>query len=132
MIDFGFLADDGIVDALLMEIAGLLDRLIELGEAGSIDLRGLPLSPSCIATLEQRLGRGEVAVTLTAAGRSDIHETGFAGVWWTKHADEAGRVIAMLIEVAIVPGILCADIADMRRGLGRLPGSTNFARRAAA
>jgi hydrogenase-1 operon protein HyaF len=131
MTDFGFLADDGIVDALLMEVAGLLHRLIERGEAGSIDLRGLPLSDACIATLEQRLGRGEVAVTLTAAGRSDIHETGFPGVWWTKHEDEAGRIIALLIEVAIVPGILCADVDDIKRGLDRLPGSTNFSRRAA-
>ena len=105
MTDFASLADDGLVDALLMEVAGLLHRLIEHGEAGTIDLRGLPLSPSCIANLEQRLGQGEITVQLDAAGRSEIRETGFPGVWWTRHADEAGRVIAMLIEVAVVPDI---------------------------
>ncbi len=127
MSDVASLADDGLVDALLMEVAGLLGRLIDHGEAGSIDLRGLPLSPSCITSLEQRLGRGEITVQLDAAGRSDIHETGFPGVWWIRHADEAGRVIAMLIEVASVPAILRADRADMAHGLQRLPGSTQFA-----
>jgi hydrogenase-1 operon protein HyaF len=121
------LADDGLVDALLMEVASLLGRLIDHGEVGSIDLRGLPLSPSCIANLEQRLGRGEITMQLDAAGRSDIHETSFPGVWWIRHADEAGRVIAMLIEVAIVPAILRADPADMAEGLRRLPDCTQFA-----
>ena len=94
MTDFNFLADDGLVDALIVEIAGLLRRLIEDGEEGSIDLLGLPLSPSCLAALERRLGQGEIEVQLDAAGRSKIRETGFPGVWWTTHADEAGRVIA--------------------------------------
>jgi hydrogenase-1 operon protein HyaF len=60
-------------------------------------------------------------VTLTAAGRSEIRETSFPGVWWTKHEDEAGRIIALLIEVTAVPDILPASIADMKRGLDRLP-----------
>lgn len=131
MTDFSFLADDGLVDALLMEVAGLLRRLVEHGEPGSIDLRGLPLSAACIETIKQRLGRGEVTVLLAAAGQSEVHETGFPGVWWTRHADETGRVVAMLIEVAIVPRIVCADIEDMKRGLDRLPAATNFARGAA-
>ena len=62
MTDFSFLADDGLVDALIMEIAGLLRRLIEHGEAGSIDFSAFRLSPSCVASLEQRLGHGEVTV----------------------------------------------------------------------
>ncbi len=127
MTDLATLADDGLVDALLMEIADLLGRLIDHGEAGTIDLRGLPLSPSCIANLEQRLGHGEITVQLEAAGRSEIRETGFAGVWWTRHSDEAGRVIALLIEVAMVPEILRADRDDMISGLQRLPGRTHVA-----
>jgi hydrogenase-1 operon protein HyaF len=125
MTDIASFADDGLVDALLMEVAGLLGRLIEHGETGAIDLRGLPLSASCIANLEQRLGHGEIAAQLDAAGRSAIHETGFPGVWWTRHADEAGRVVALLIEVAPVPDILRAATADMEAGLRRLPGVTH-------
>jgi hydrogenase-1 operon protein HyaF len=127
MTDLASLADDGLVDALLMEVAGLLTRLISHGESGTIDLRGLPLSPACVGDLQQRLGTGEVAIELAAAGRSDIHETGFPGVWWTRHADEAGRVIALLIEVTRVPDILLADPADMARGLARLPAATHVA-----
>lgn len=127
MSDFASLADDSLVDALLMEVAGLLGRLIDCGEGGSIDLRGLPLSPSCIDGLKQRLGQGEITVTLDAAGCSEISETGFPGVWWTRHVDEAGRVIATLIEVTAVPDIIRADPADMTRGLLRLPTCTHVA-----
>ena len=94
MTDFSFLADDSLVDALLMEVAGLLRGLIDRDEGGSIDLRGLPLSPSCIETLDRCLGQGEISVVLDAAGRSEIRETSLPGVWWTKHADGAGRVVA--------------------------------------
>ncbi len=131
MTDFSFLADDGLVDALIMEIAGLLRTLIDTGAPGSIDLRGLPLSASCIAAMSERLGHGEITVMLAAAGRTEIHETKFPGVWWTRHEDESGRVIALLIEVAVVPEILRAGIEDMKLGLERLATSTNVARRAA-
>jgi hydrogenase-1 operon protein HyaF len=120
MRDFDFLADDGLVDALLAEIAGLLDDLINNGEAGSIDLLGLPLSASCLALLARRLGEGEITAVLTAAGKSELRETSFAGVWWSSHADETGRVAALLIEVAFVPPILLAGIEDMRSGQQRL------------
>jgi hydrogenase-1 operon protein HyaF len=130
MTDFSFLADDALVDALIMEIAGLLRRLIEHGEAGIIDVLGLPLPPSCVASLEQRLGHGEVTVRLDAAGASEIRETGIPGVWWTRHSNEQGRLVAMLIEVTFVPEILKANIADVVRGAERLPALTNVALRA--
>jgi hydrogenase-1 operon protein HyaF len=131
MTDLSFLAEDVLVDALIMEVYGLLRRLIEHGEPGSIDLLGLPLSASCLAALDQRLGQGEVKVRLDAAGRSEIHETGFPGVWWSSHSDEAGRVVAMLIEVTPVPEIVRADIEDMRLAYRRLPDCTSVARRSA-
>jgi hydrogenase-1 operon protein HyaF len=129
MTSFSFLADDVLVDALIMEVSSLLRRLIEHGESGSIDLLGLPLSPSCLAALDQRLGQGEVRVRLDAAGRSDIHETEFPGVWWTSHSDETGRVIAMAIEVTSIPEIVRADTEDMRLAYRRLTECTSAARR---
>jgi hydrogenase-1 operon protein HyaF len=131
MTDLNFLADDGLVDALTVEIGDLLRRLIDQGEQGAIDLLGLPLSPSCVAALEQRLGQGEITAVLDAAGRSEIRETGYPGVWWIRHADEKGRVVAMLIEVAFVPDILRANIDDMALGCERLTGTTHVARRLA-
>ena len=126
--DFNFLADDGLVDAILSEIAGLLQTLITDGHSGSVDLLGLPLSASCLAALEQRLGKGEITAILTAAGKSEFRETSFPGIWWSSHADETGRVAAMLIEVALVPQILLADLDDMRSGYQRLLEATNFSR----
>jgi hydrogenase-1 operon protein HyaF len=127
MKTFNFLADDGLVDALLMEVSDLLQALLSHDRPGSIDLFGLPLSASCLAALEQRLGHGEITATIRVSGESETRETGFPGVWWTSHADEAGRVIAMLIEVTDVPDILRAGKADIARGQRRLREATNFA-----
>jgi hydrogenase-1 operon protein HyaF len=131
MTDFSFLADDVLVDALIMEIAGLLGRLIEDGETGSIDLLGLPLSQSCLVALDRRLGKGEVNIRLDAAGHSEICETAYPGVWWTRHNDEAGRVVAMLVEVTFIPAIVRSDIEDMRLAYRRLPQCTSIARQSA-
>jgi hypothetical protein len=67
MNNYDFLADDLLVDALLLEVAGLLQNLLACGKPGSIDLMGLPLSPNCLAALDDRLGRGEVTATLNSA-----------------------------------------------------------------
>jgi hydrogenase-1 operon protein HyaF len=111
---------DGVVDALLVEVADLLARLIETHEEGAIDLLGLPLSPECVAELDRRLGVGEVEIKIDASGLSQIRETGFSGVWWTQHVDEAGRVIARLIEVAMAPRMVLADVEDIKRGRQKL------------
>jgi hydrogenase-1 operon protein HyaF len=124
MRDFNFLADDTLVDALLVEISGLMENLTARNISGSIDLLGLPLSAACLSLLEQRLGTGEIHVTLTAAGKSEIHETSFSGVWWSSHADETGRIVAMLIDVALVPELLKADIDDVRLSHRRLLEAT--------
>lgn len=124
MRDFNFLADDSLVEALLAEISSLMENLVDRNISGSIDLLGLPLSAACLALLEQRLGTGEIKVTLTAAGKSEIYETSFSGVWWSSHADETGRVVAMLIDVAYVPEILKANIDDLRLSHRRLRDAT--------
>jgi len=126
MRDFNFLADDGLVDALLMEVADLLQNFLAHDRPDSIDLLGLPLSAACLAALEQRLGQGEISATLRICGESETRETGYPGVWWTSHADETGRIVAMLIEVTDVPHILRAGKADMAHGHARLQQATNF------
>jgi len=128
MKDFDFLGDDALVDALLVETAGLLQTLIAEGVPGSIDLLGLPFAKSSLTNLEQRLGKGDVSAVLNAAGKSEFHETSFPGVWWSSHADETGRIVALLIEVTLIPQILLADIEDMQSGQQRLSEATNFNR----
>lgn len=110
----------GQAEAVLAEIAQLLERFCETGEEGSIDLRGLPLSPADKAWLDEQLGRGEVEIVLDAGGRSLLTETACSGVWKVVHRDAEERVVAELIEVAPVPGIVKAAGADVQRACDRL------------
>jgi HupH hydrogenase expression protein, C-terminal conserved region len=106
--------------AVLHELAAALTRLLELGETGSIDLRGLPLSAADYELLEDRLGRGEVRAELDALGRSSTEETAFAGIWWTRHYDNEGTLVGELLEVTFCPEILRSHPVDAGRGLSRL------------
>jgi len=108
--------------AVLREIATLLERLATRGEEGSLDLKSLPLSPADRSWLRQRLGQGEVSISLAAGGTSRIEETGLPGVWWVEHRDEAGNPIGEFVEVARVPAIVPAHPDDISAGLDRIDG----------
>ncbi len=64
-----------LVESVLREIAARLARLADTGEGAAIDLHSLPLAAEQRLELQRRLGRGEVAASLDAAGRSEIWET---------------------------------------------------------
>jgi hydrogenase-1 operon protein HyaF len=85
----------GNAQALLNELAGLLDAWVSRGEAACIDLRSLPLS-------------------------ADVRETQYPGVWWVTHRNELKETVAELIEVCEVPAILRAPVEDAAAGLERL------------
>ncbi len=110
----------GLVDAVLGEIACLLDALLETGAAGAIDLRSLPMTQSDRTDLKAKLGEGEVKVTLTVAGASTIEETGAPGVWWIRHEGADGRVAAETIAVTFAPEIIFAHPDDIAAGRKRL------------
>jgi len=110
----------GMVDAVLREIAELLEKLAVSGEPGFIDLRSMPMTDADRAELEERLGRGEVEASLDVAGTSEVRETGYAGVWWIRHAGAGGKVAAEEIAVAEVPEILKAHHADIAAAASRL------------
>ncbi|MDH4108609.1 MAG: hydrogenase expression/formation protein [Gammaproteobacteria bacterium] len=109
-----------LTDAILMEIAELLERLVDEGINGAIDLRSLPMSDEDRACLEERLGFGEVSATLDVAGPTEILETAYTGVWWIRHLDGKGRVTAEQIAVTRVPDILISPPEDMRNAAARL------------
>jgi hydrogenase-1 operon protein HyaF len=66
--------------------------------------------------LQRALGEGEVLATLNAEGTSIIHETRVPGVWWVEHRDQAGELIAELIEVTRVPEILASASDEIAAG----------------
>lgn len=110
----------GNADALLAEIATLLERWLDAGVPGSIDLRGLPLSPADFVYLRERLGLGEVRAEVQALGVSEVRETAHPGVWWITHRNIDQEVMAELIEINAIPDILKSQREDVREGLTRL------------
>lgn len=120
----------GGIDAVLAELAGLVERLAAEQVASTIDLRSLPLSPEDRIELQRVLGTGEVHVTLTAGGESTLCDTSIPGIWWTQHHDAAGAPSAELIEVTRIPPILVNDPGELA-GAGAALRALMAARRAA-
>ena len=107
-------------DAVLAEVASLLAALSATGEPGVIDLRGLPLSAEDLASIEDRLGEGEVHAEISASGKSSIKETAYSGVWRVRHFSSSGAAIADQIVIGRVPEILMAHVDDIRDSAVRL------------
>lgn len=112
-------ADSGLTGnapPLLRELLDMVRRLLEGGEASSIDLTALPLTPADLDWLREKLGQGEVSVTLDANGESSLVETQCPGVWWVTHKNPQGAVIAQFLEVAFVPELVKADPQSVQNG----------------
>lgn len=113
----------GMADALLREIAVLLQGFAASGANAVIDLASLPLTPADLSDLEARLGRGEVSATLDVAGISEVWETGYSGAWWVRHLGAGERIASESIVIAAVPEILAAHPDDARAAAQRLLAS---------
>ena len=105
---------------LLRELDESLRRLLDSGETSAIDLSALPLTPADLDWLRDRLGTGEIAITLQADGESTLNETACPGIWWVTHRNEAGAVTSQFIEVSFVPELVTAHPQDVAIGQGRL------------
>ncbi|MDZ7584303.1 MAG: hydrogenase expression/formation protein [Thiobacillus sp.] len=105
---------------LLRELAEQVRRLLETGETSAIDLSALPMTPADLDWLREKLGSGEIAVTLQAGGESTLDETACAGVWWVTHRNEQGAVASQFIEVAFVPELVKAHPQDVAIGREQL------------
>jgi hydrogenase-1 operon protein HyaF len=105
---------------LLREIADRVRRLIDSGETSAIDLLAMPLSALDLDWLRERLGAGEIRITLDADGESTLNETNCPGVWWVEHHNPAGGVMSAFIEVTHVPELARAHVDDVCSGLERL------------
>jgi hydrogenase-1 operon protein HyaF len=105
---------------LLHELLEMVHRLLETGETSAIDLSALPLTPADLDWLREKLGSGEIRVTLQANGESTLDETACPGVWWVTHRNEQGAVTAQFLEVAFVPELVKAHPQDVAIGQEQL------------
>lgn len=110
----------GMAEAVLREIAALLETFASTGAAAAIDLASLPLTDADREELEKRLGRGEVEAKVSVAGDSEVWETAYAGVWWVRHRGLGGRLACEQIAVTATPDILITDREDARAAARRL------------
>jgi hydrogenase-1 operon protein HyaF len=101
---------------LLRELLEGVRRLLETGESSAIDLSALPLTPADLDWLRDKLGAGEIAVTLQASGESTLNETACPGVWWVTHCNEQGTVTSQFLEVTFVPELVKAHPQDVALG----------------
>ena len=109
----------GMAQSLFSEIAERLAGFATSGEKSVIDLRSLPLTPTDLKELESLLGRGEVEAELNVAGRSEIWETGYSGVWWVRHYGDGDKIASQNIEITC-PKILAADVEDIAAAANRI------------
>ena len=116
----------GMADAVISEIAALLSTYAETGETAAIDLTAMPLTTQDRQALESRLGRGEVEATVDSAGRSEIWETAYAGVWFVRHFGAGERVATETIEIAAAPAVLMSHPDDCRAAAARLSRELNL------
>jgi len=105
---------------LLREIAERVRQLLASGETATIDLLAMPLNALDLDWLRERLGAGEICITLDADGQSSLNETNCPGVWWVQHHNPAGGVMSAFIEIAPVPELVKAHKDDISGGLERL------------
>jgi hydrogenase-1 operon protein HyaF len=105
---------------LLRELADQVKHLLDTGESSAIDLSALPLTPADLDWLHDKLGEGEIAVTLQANGESTLNETACPGIWWVTHHNEQGAVISQFIEVTYVPELVKAHRQDVAIGQEKL------------
>jgi hydrogenase-1 operon protein HyaF len=119
-IEVAGMENRALVHSILLEIATLLERYLQHGEPGELDLHSLPLIPADRQALQRALGRGEVTMQLNVMGESEIIETRFPGVWRIVHRDPEGRTVAEGVEVRPVPSIIAAARSDMRRSVEQI------------
>jgi hydrogenase-1 operon protein HyaF len=105
---------------LLHEVRHALARLIATGETTRIDLAAMPVGPGDLDRLLGVLGTGEVQATVEALGPTRIQETEIAGVWVVDYLNPDGQRLALHLEIATVPEILCPQPRDIEDALAAL------------
>jgi hydrogenase-1 operon protein HyaF len=124
--DFELEIDGALIESVLCRVGDALERLLDTGRSGAVDLRAVPqMSAATYRSLRDALGAGEVVATVEAESRVEVRETQYPGVWWVAHLNERGATVTELIEVTEIPAILKSHVDDMGTGLERLRRAVN-------
>lgn len=110
----------GLAQAVMSELAQHVSILAQSGTPHVIDLTSLPMNEMDKQELKNALGQGEVSITLSTIGDSQIYETRFSGVWWVTHFTTDNRIISELIEIAQVPEIVKSHPDDIKKSADEL------------
>jgi hydrogenase-1 operon protein HyaF len=110
----------GTADPVLHEVRHALTRLIETGETTKIDLRAMPFGPGDLERLLAFLGTGEVQASVDALGPTRVQETGVSGVWLIDYLNSEAQRLALHLEIATVPEILCPQPQDLTDAIAAL------------
>jgi hydrogenase-1 operon protein HyaF len=113
--------DFALVNATLKEITIALECLVATGKSAVIVVRAMSrMSADTYQCLRDALSVGEVTASVEAQVRVEASETRYPGVWWLTYRNQEQAIVTEVIEIAEIPAILKAHMADMRAGLARL------------
>ena len=115
----------GMAQAVFNELVDRLQEFADSGKKHVIDITSLPLTSSDKRELEELLGQGEVQVTLSTIGESQIIETAYSGIWWIKHFTADEKLISELIEITIIPEIIKSHPDDIKQAANNIKAVNN-------
>jgi hydrogenase-1 operon protein HyaF len=115
----------GNAEPVLHEVRHALARLISTGESTKIDLKAMPFGPGDLERLLSVLGTGEVQATIDALGPTRVQETAIPGVWLVDYLNSEAQRLALHLEIATVPEILCPQPQDLDDAIAALDARLN-------
>ena len=115
----------GNAEPVLHEVRHALSRLINTGETTKIDLKAMPFGPGDLEHLLSVLGTGEVQASIDALGPTRVQETAIPGVWLVDYLNSEAHRLALHLEIATVPEILCPQPQDLNDAIAALDARLN-------
>jgi hydrogenase-1 operon protein HyaF len=115
----------GNAEPVLHEVRHALARLISTGETTKIDLKAMPFGPGDLEHVLSVLGTGEVQASIDALGPTRIQETAIPGVWLVDYLNSEAHRLALHLEIATVPEILCPQPQDLDDAIAALDARLN-------
>ncbi len=105
------------VRAVLIELAGALERLNSTNEGWTIFIDKMGLSQEERQSIRDILGQGGVRIRLEGGLEpAEWLETGISGVWYGVFYAPSERPVLETIEVGFFPQVAAAQTEDIQRG----------------